>query len=142
MFGCLNAVSVCTSKVQYYCKCHLFSGSENYVGYRGHFFVCWIRDPYCSLDFEEIKYKPVKHFKLLGGLFKDIKLFCDFDKSLNFWFEEFEYKWRGISLVVMGGLYLKDCDYFQFFSEYMSKRYENFHPRKSFLSMSVLNAPC
>ena len=142
MFRCLNAVSVCTSEGQYYCKCHLFSGCENYVGYRGHCFVCWIRDPYCSHDFEEIKYKPVKHFKLLGGLFKDIKLFCDFDKSLNFWLEEFEYKWRGISLVVMGGLYLKDCDYFQFFSEYMSKRYENFHPRKSFLSMSVLNAPC
>ena len=36
----------------------------------------------------------------------------DFDKTLNSWDEEIEYKWRDISLGQMGGIYLKDWDYF------------------------------
>ena len=111
-FECLNAVSVCASEGQYYCKCNNFSGCENYVGHRGYCFVCRIRDTYCSHDFNEIKYDPIKLFKLVGELFEDTKLCYEFDKRLNFSGEEFEYKWRDISLGVMGGIYLKDCDYF------------------------------
>lgn len=47
-------------EAQYYCKCHLFSAYENYVGHRGYCFICRIIDEYCSHDFEEIKYYPVK----------------------------------------------------------------------------------
>ena len=99
----MNAVSIYASEGQYYCKCHLFPGCENYVGHRGYCVVCRIRDMYCSHDFEEIKYDPVKlsYSELL-----------EFDNRLNFWWEEFEYKWRDISLGVMGGIYIKDCDYF------------------------------
>ena len=52
---CLNAISLCASVAQYYCKCHLFPGCENYDGHRGYCFVCGIRDTYCLHDFEEIK---------------------------------------------------------------------------------------
>ena len=67
---------------------------------------------YCPYDFESLKYKPVKIIKLAAELFEDIKLCYDFDKALNLWDEEFEYKWRNISSGKMGGIYLKDCDYF------------------------------
>ena len=50
--------------------------------------------------------------KLADEIFEDIKLCYEFDKRLNFWCEKFEYKWSDISLGVMGGIYLKDCDYF------------------------------
>ena len=76
----------------------MFSGSENYVGHRGYCSVCWIRNFYCLHGFEGIKYEPVRHFKLAGEFFKDIKLCYDFERNLNFWCVGFEYKWRDISL--------------------------------------------
>ena len=104
---CLNAVSICASNRQYYWQCHLFSGYESYVGHRGYCFVCWIIETYCPYNFEKIKDKTF--IKIAAKLFKDIKWCYDFDKTLNFWDEEFEYKWREISL---GQMDLKDCDYF------------------------------
>ena len=47
---------------------------------------------YCPYDFEKLKYKPVQLIKLAAELFEDIKLCYDFDKALNLWDEEFEYK--------------------------------------------------
>ena len=90
----------------------MFSGCENNVGHRGYCFVYRIRATYCLHDFEEIKYEPVKRFKLAGELFEDVKLCYEFGKRLNFWCEPFEYKWRDISLGVIGGMHLKDCDCF------------------------------
>ena len=90
----------------------MFSGCENYVGHRGYCFVCQINNTYCSYDFEEIKYQPVKLFKLATEFFKDIRLCYKFDKSLNFWSEDCEYKWRDIPSGIMGGFYLKDSDTF------------------------------
>ena len=81
-FECLNAVSVCVSGGQYYCKCDLFSGCENYVDR--------INGTYCSYDFEQIKYQPVKLFKLASKLLKGIRSCCNFNKSLNFWGEDYE----------------------------------------------------
>ena len=81
-FECLNAVSVCISGGQYYCKCDLFSGCENYVDQ--------INGTYCSYDFEQIKYQPVKLFKLASKLLKGIRSRYNFNKSLNFWGEDYE----------------------------------------------------
>ena len=72
-----------------------------------------IKELHCKLlNILSLIYEPIKLFKLAGELFKDIKLCYEFDERLNFWCEEFEYKWRDISLGVMGGMHLKDCDYF------------------------------
>ena len=50
---------------------------------------------------------------LARELFEDIKLCYDFDKRFNVWCEEFEFKWKDISVgVIMSGMYLKDCNYF------------------------------
>ena len=74
--------------------------------------------------------------------FLKIIICYDFDKTFNFWDEEFEYKWTDISLGQMGRNYLKDCDYFSVFFRRiniftkMSQRYENFIPRK------VKRRPC
>ena len=111
-FECLNAVSVCASEGQYYCKWDLFSGCENYVGHRRYCFVCWINDTYFCYDFEEIKYQPVKLFMLATELFEDNRLCYGFNKSLNFSSEDYKYKWSDISTGVMNGIYLKDSDFF------------------------------
>ena len=81
-FECLNAVSVCVSGGQCYCKCDLFSECENYVDR--------INSTYCSYDFEQIKYQPVKLFKLASKLLKRIRSCYNFNKNLNFWGEDYK----------------------------------------------------
>ena len=92
--------------------CEKFEGCEKQLGYREHCFVCQIWNTYCAWCFDQdnFKYSIQKLFSETSEFLNDIKKCYNFDDYVDFWEYDYEYRLKDFSSGTYGGIYLKDCD--------------------------------